>query len=460
MTNARQGEKFYIRTYGCQMNEQDSLHAGQLLRDLGMAEVDLPEDADLVLLNTCSVREKPVHKVVSDLGRLKRLKTHNPKLLLGVMGCVAQQEKDALRKRCPELDLVLGPDHLSQLGDLLDAIRSEHQRGTRVETTFLRREDYAFVNLALDPETLKTRRAFVNIMKGCDNMCSFCIVPYVRGREVSRNSAEILTEIDRLLESGVEDITLLGQNVNSYGRKSDGELSFTELLYAIADRARGTRMDRLRFTTSHPKDVGDDLIRAFSELECLAPHFHLPVQAGSNRVLQLMRRAYTRESYVHSVAALRKVRPDIAITTDLIVGFPGETKDDFNQTVSLMDEIVFDGSFSFLYSPRPHTGAIRLEDTVPLAEKRDWLQHLQERQRVHSLISNEMWIGKTLDVLVESEVHDDELPKGRTAHNRVIHMSGCESVRVGERVRIVVDRATPAVLYGTRGMEYIKTLTN
>lgn len=438
-------KRYYIRSYGCQMNEQDSLHAGQLLDRAGMHAADRPELADLILINTCSVREKPVHKLLSDLGRLREMKQGHPDLLIGVMGCVAQQEKEALLKKCRDVDLVFGPDQLPRLPELLD--KRWQTRRPFAETGFLKRSDYHFVELmpTLSPTQ---KRAFVTIMKGCDNICSFCIVPYVRGREVSRPSRMIFAEIDALLDQGIEDVTLLGQNVNSYGLKTD-ERSFTELLYAIAERARGTSLKTLRFTTSHPKDVGPDLIRAFAELEILAPHFHLPVQSGSNRILQLMRRAYTRESFLHIASALKQSRPDLAITTDIIVGFPGETEVDFHNTLSLMDEVYFDGSFSFVYSPRPYTGAGKLPDPIPLAQKKDRLLMLQARQKEHSLALNQHWIGSTLSALVERDRDAEGRFQARTAHNKVVHFDAETEYHQGDRALVMIQRVSAAALYGS-----------
>lgn len=439
-------KKYFIRTYGCQMNEQDSLQAGQILQASGLEETKALDDADIILINTCSVREKPVNKVLSDLGRLKSLKHQNPQLIVGVMGCVAQQEKEQLLKRSRELDLVVGPDHLRDLPQMID--RLEEKRDAVIQTRFLKRDDYRFINLVPSDLTRIAKRAFVNIMKGCDNMCSFCIVPYVRGREVSRPSHEILTEVEMLIARGVEDITLLGQNVNSYGAKTPGELTFTGLLYAIADRAHGTPMDCLRFMTPHPKDVGPELIRAFAEIECLTPHFHLPVQSGSNRILQLMRRAYTRESFLHIVRELRRARPDIAITTDIIVGFPGETADDVADTLSLMDEARFDGIFSFIYSPRPHTSASRLADTTPIAQKKAWLQQIQARQRKYSMAENLRWMGQTIPLLVEKTAEtSDDYHQGRSRHNKVVHFNG-GACQVGDRVTVAISRVSAAALYG------------
>ncbi len=451
-----QGKRYYIRTYGCQMNEQDSLQAAGLLRAAGMKGVDTPEAADLILINTCSVREKPVHKVLSDLGRLKELKAANPKLLVGVMGCVAQQEKEALFRRAPLLNLVVGPDHLPNLPALICEHWARLESSSRkveplLAARFLKRGDYRFVDLVSQADEARASRsgkqAYVTIMKGCDNLCSFCIVPFVRGREVSRPSEEILQEVEILLAQGVEEITLLGQNVNSYGLKT-GERSFTELLYAIAKRAKGSVLRHLRFTTSHPKDIGDDLIRAFGEIETLAPHLHLPVQSGSNRILALMRRAYTREHYLRIARALERARPDILITTDLIVGFPGEGEADFEETLSLLEEARFDGSFSFLYSPRPHTSAGRLPDRVPLAEKKTWLHTLQERQKALSFERNGMWIGREIEVRVEGREKDGRFT-GRSAHNKVVHFEGIHGYTESSGpVRVRIESRTSAALYG------------
>lgn len=411
----------YIKTYGCQMNEQDSFQMQVLLGKAGFGCGRDEFDADLILINTCNIRDKVVHKVYSDLGRLKTLKEDNPGLVVGVAGCVSATEKDNLQRRFPFVDLIFGPD---QVGEVADLVAQAVRRGTSkavVRSDFNLRQDYKFVNVLPDAEETPVK-AFVNIQKGCDNICAFCIVPFVRGREVSRPYQEVLDEINALVERGVREVTLLGQNVNSYGLKGAGGVSFARLLEMIAAR---TGVRRIRFTSSHPKDVGDDLVEQFAQNPVVAPSFHLPVQSGSTRVLAAMRRQYSRDDYLEIIDKLRSRCPGMRFSTDIIVGFPGETREDFEQTLSLMREVNYDFCFSFLYSPRPRTQALKLGDTVPEGEKLARLAELQALERDMALTRNRTLIGTEQEVLVEGR--DDRAVEhrylGRTAHNKIVHFN-------------------------------------
>src|SRR4030095_12555029 len=365
-------------------------------------------------------------------------------LLLVLTGCQAQAEGQALLKRFRYLDFVLGPDRVGELPQLVSSLEAKQVRSVDY-TQRIKPHDFSFVNLSFQSgESLTT--AFVTIMKGCDNFCSFCIVPYVRGREVSRPSTEILAEIQTLCRHGVKEVTLLGQNVNSYGTKSEGELSFTRLIRRIAEE---TPLKRLRFTTSHPKDVGPDLIAAFREVTILAKHLHLPVQSGSNEVLKRMYRTYTREEYLEIVARLREACPDIALTPDLIAGFPGERERDFQATLSLLDQVRFDSAYSFQYSPRPHTTAGRyFQDDVSSQEKENRLRCLQEKQATVSLSLNRECLGKTFEVLLEGPSKIGATLQGRTTHNRIMHLDLADESKIGEMLWAKATRATPTALVG------------
>ncbi|MCP5464986.1 MAG: tRNA (N6-isopentenyl adenosine(37)-C2)-methylthiotransferase MiaB [Deltaproteobacteria bacterium] len=444
--------KAYIKTFGCQMNEQDSAQMLSLLSQAGYEKTVDPFDAGLVLLNTCSIREKAVHKLYSDLGRLRPLKDEDPDLVIAVAGCVAEQEKAKLQQRFPYLDLVFGPDHIRHLPQMLSEVKEERRKGQEGEakakrvlrTGFEKRQDFEFVNV-LPKEEETPAKAFVNIQKGCDNICSFCIVPFVRGREVSRPHQEIIDEINGLVERGVQEVMLLGQNVNSYGLKNTGDITFAELLQEVADK---TKLKRLRFTTSHPKDVKDDLIDQFANNPILLPQFHLPFQSGSDRILKLMRRQYTREQYMHIVNELKRRVPDIRFSTDIIVGFPTETDDDFEQTLTLMKEVGFDSSFSFIYSPRPYTSAVKIEDDVPQKVKAKRLQVLQDLDREICFEKNKAEVGRVEDVLIEDIYEQSENTlKGRTPHNKIVHFDA-PGRTIGQIVPVKITKANPYSLFG------------
>jgi len=416
------------------MNAYDTGKMRALLVADGFVETAEPEEADVILLNTCSIREKAVDKMRSALGDYRAMKRNGSTVTIGVAGCVAQQEGQRLLDQYRELDLVFGPDAVPQVRKLVrEAIRS---RKPVLDTDFLDLENYPFVS-EVDPADHGVS-AFVTIQKGCDNKCTFCIVPSTRGAEVSRPHAEILEEVRAFVDRGVQEITLIGQNVNSYGLKQAGEITFAQLLRRVA-AVPGVR--RIRYTTSHPRDMGDDVIEAHRDLEVLAPQLHLPVQSGSNRILRRMKRYYKRERYLEIVQKLREARPDIVLSTDIIVGFPGETDEDFAQTMSLLNEVGFVAAFSFKFSGRPGTPALRLKDAVDPAVAQQRLMAYQERQRELSrewMLSLE---GTVQNVLVEGPSrHDEGVVCGRTGTHAMINFPGSIDL-VGQWLDVRVTRA-------------------
>ncbi|MGZ3481521.1 MAG: tRNA (N6-isopentenyl adenosine(37)-C2)-methylthiotransferase MiaB, partial [Myxococcaceae bacterium] len=369
---AQAGKRVFIHTFGCQMNESDSARMAESLRSLGYGATATADDADLILLNTCAIREKAEQKLFSALGRYREVKVSRG-ARIGVAGCVAQQEKDKLLQRVPYVDFVLGPDAISRLPEILARV---DQQERVVETAWMDSEEYVFPRA--DPESARGKvTEFVTVMKGCDNVCAFCVVPRTRGREVSRPVAEVMLEVDSLARVGVREVTLLGQNVNSYA----GGVSFAQLLLRTA---QVPGIERVRFTTSHPHDLSDELIEAFRAEPKICPHFHLPVQSGSDSVLKRMRRDYTVEQYLERLARLRQARPGIAVTTDIIVGFPSESDEEFEATLALTERVRFENQFSFVFSPRPKTGAAMREPEwgpVPHPVKIARLERLQAIQR-------------------------------------------------------------------------------
>ena len=433
------GEKLlYIETFGCQMNVSDSEKVAALLKGEGYAPTRDSSEADLIIVNTCSVREKAEHKVYSYLGRFRGLKRER-RFLLGVGGCVAQQEGERLLKRVPWLDLVFGTHNLHLLPEM---VRAAEQGERRAAVNFIDND----TRLDLFPRTDEgggvTR--FVTVMQGCDNFCSYCIVPYVRGREISRRSAEIVEEIRNAVDSGVREVTLLGQNVNSYGLKTPGELTFAELLREISAI---DALERIRFTTSHPKDISPELIACFAELPKLCGHIHLPAQAGSNAILECMNRGYTRQEYLNKVAALKAARPDIQITGDIIVGFPGETEEDFLQTLSLMEEVRYTDIFSFAYSPRPETAAAAFDSRITRKETQERLDRVQGLQRDMTIERHASFVGTHQAVLVEGMSKRGDQLYGRTDGNLIVNFAGDPSL-VGSLVDVHITRGYPNSLLG------------
>jgi tRNA-2-methylthio-N6-dimethylallyladenosine synthase len=427
---------YYIETMGCQMNEYDSDHLSRILEDSGYLRVSDPEKADFVLLNTCSVRAKAEQKALSRLGRLATLKKKNPRVLLAVAGCVAQQRGVDLLDRFAGLDLVLGPREIGNFRGILAEVK---EGGTRVAAIDTRGTPVSFFG-GFD-YFKHSVKAFITIMEGCNNFCSYCIVPYVRGRETSRPPQELLDEAKNLVLQGVTEITLLGQNVNSYVY---GKTCFSGLLKSM-DELKG--LQRIRFTTSHPKDLSPELIQSFARLEKLCPHIHLPFQAGSNRVLKAMKRGYSREKYMELIDALRNARPGIAVTSDVMAGFPGETEEDFELTLDLIRKIEFDNLFSFKYSDREGTPAAKMEGKIPEAQKLARLDRLQELQRKITLKKNRELIGRSLEVLVEGTSKKGQGLTGRTATNKVVNFIN-DKRYISKLINVTIKRASFNSLWG------------
>ena len=435
-------KKLYIQTYGCQMNQYDSDRIAQVMARRGYDQTDRIDAADLILLNTCTVRDKAEQKVYSALGGWKEFKEFREGVIIGVGGCVAQQEGEKLLKRVPHLDLVFGTHNIHRLPEMVEQVEAAQLRP--VEIDFYR--DPAYMEDPDGAARVRGVKAFVTVMQGCNKVCSFCIVPHVRGRELSRPSAKIIAEVKSLVEKGVIEIMLLGQNVNSYGKLTPGESSFAELLGRI-DAIDG--LERIRFTTSHPQDLSPELTEAFAALGKLCEHLHLPVQSGSDTVLARMRRGYTRAEYFERIQRLRERCPDVALSSDIIVGFPGETDAEFAQTLELLAELEYDEVFSFAYSPRPQTVSAKLyADDVPQQIKKARLAEVQTLQREISLNKNRRCIGNVEEILVDgpSRLKNGQL-MGRTRGNRIVNVAGPESL--AERlVPVQITGATANSLIG------------
>lgn len=432
-------KKVYLETFGCQMNVEESGKIAAQLAEIGYGQTDDAASADLVILNTCSVRARAEEKVIQHLENYSGRKRRQPGFILGVGGCVAQQEGKRLLERLRHLDFVFGTHSIHLVPQMVQAA----EKGRRTaEVDFLDTETRLNLFPTESGEGGVTR--FVTIMQGCDNFCSYCIVPFVRGREISRRSGDILDEIGRLADSGVREVTLLGQNVNSYGLKSPGELDFAGLLRKVA-AIKG--IERIRFTTSHPKDLSPALVGCFAELDKLCSHFHLPAQSGSDRILSLMNRGYTRQEYLTMVAALKSARPDIQITGDIIVGFPGETETDFQETLSLMKEVEFSDLFSFIYSVRPETAAASLSDDTSRKEKLARLDKVQSLQREMTMARHQSFVGTRQQLLVEGPSKRSGQCYGRTSGNRVVNFAGTPDL-VGQLVEVTITTAYQNSLLG------------
>jgi tRNA-2-methylthio-N6-dimethylallyladenosine synthase len=436
-------KKLHIVTHGCQMNEYDSARMGDLLGDSHqMVATDDPKDADVILLNTCSIREKAQEKVFHQLGRWKHLKESNPDLIIGVGGCVASQEGDAIAKRAPFVDLVFGPQTLHRLPEMMETRKSD---GTVVvDISFPEIEKFD----RLPTPEADGVSAFVSIMEGCSKYCTFCVVPYTRGEEVSRPLADVLAEISSLAEQGVREVNLLGQNVNAYrGDMPDGSIcDFAELLPFVAE-IQG--IDRIRYTTSHPVEFSDRLIEAYAEIPELVSHLHLPVQSGSDRILMAMKRGHTAIEYKSKIRRLREIRPDISISSDFIIGFPNETEDDFAATMKLINDIGFDTSFSFIYSARPGTPAADLADNTPEEVKKQRLKILQDRILQNAAEISRRMVGKQETLLVTGiSKKDPGQLQGRTENNRVVNFRSSDHGLIGQFVEATITEALPNSLRG------------
>jgi len=435
-------KKLYIQTHGCQMNEYDSSRMQDLLGEShAMIPTDNPEEADVLLVNTCSIREKAQEKLFHQLGRWKHLKKANPDLVIGVGGCVASQEGDAIAKRAPFVDLIFGPQTLHRLPEMLETPRDNG--AVVVDISFPEIEKF---DKLPEPEA-DGPSAFVSVMEGCSKYCTFCVVPYTRGEEVSRPAVDVLTEVEQLAKQDVREINLLGQNVNAFKDDSSGELIDLAELISMVAKVEG--IERIRFTTSHPVEFTDSLIQAYEDIPELVSHLHLPVQSGSDRILNAMKRGHTCLEYKSKMRRIRKIRPDISFSSDFIVGFPGETEADFAATMKLIEDIGFDHSFSFIYSPRPGTPAADLTDDTPEQLKKDRLKILQTRIIQQSQDISRKMVGNTERVLVTGySKKDPGQLSGRTENNRVVNFSCQQAELIGKFADILIEQALPNSLRG------------
>jgi tRNA-2-methylthio-N6-dimethylallyladenosine synthase len=433
-------KRYHVTTFGCQMNEHDSERMKGMLESLGYQQAQKRDDADLILFNTCSIRESADSRFIGNLGEAKRLKTENPERVVGVGGCWAQSVKDEVFERFPFVDVAFGPGQIHRLAEFLTSDSLTAQG-------YFEFEDFSG-HLPMKRE--REFQAWVQITVGCNMRCSFCIVPSTRGHEVSRDPHELVAEIARLAEDGVREVTLLGQNVNSYGRDlpKNRRLSFAELLRDV-DAIDG--IDRVRYTSPHPTYLREDVMRAHTELPSLCEHIHLPLQSGSTRVLKAMKRPYTRERYLDRVAQIREHVPDVALTTDIIVGFPGETEDDFKETLEVVEQVRYDSAFTFIFSPRRGTVAADLPGQLPHPVKRARMERLVELVQRNATERAQRFVGRTMEVLVEGPSRTDPSKlRGRTRHNKTVNFSGV--ARAGELVDVEIGSATSTTLAGEESL--------
>ncbi len=427
--------KVFIKTHGCQMNEYDSAKMLDVLAEgCDLSLTDEESEADVLLLNTCSIREKAQEKVFSQLGRWKKLKQNKPGMVIGVGGCVASQEGEAIRTRAPFVDMVFGPQTLHRLPEMLRQSRASGNAVVDISFPEIEKFDHL-------PEPRSDGvKAFVSIMEGCSKYCTFCVVPYTRGEEISRPLDDIIAEIVSLAGQGVREVNLLGQNVNAYrGQMDDGDIADLALLIHYVAAIDG--IDRIRYTTSHPVEFSDNLIDAYASVPELVSHLHLPVQSGSDRILSMMKRGHSALEYKHKINKLRKIRPDISMSSDFIIGFPGETDADFNATMKLIDDIGFDASFSFIYSPRPGTPAAFMPDNIDMATKKQRLQQLQTRLLEQANQISRRMVGSRQRILVEGHSRKSELElAGRTENNRVVNFVGPDEL-IGRFVDVEITQA-------------------
>jgi tRNA-2-methylthio-N6-dimethylallyladenosine synthase len=444
-------KSFLIKTFGCQMNERDSEIMAQSFSESGYVEATHIEVADLIIINTCSIRAKAEQKAMSLLGMLRKEKIRRPELKICVAGCVAQQEGEQLLERMPHVDFIVGTQNIYNIPELINKDIGKHRVITNMSDSYSIPRyipDFQSISPATALPVAKLFKKFVTIMQGCNNFCTYCVVPYTRGREISRNKNDIIDEINVLVENGIKEVTLLGQNVNSYGLankvvENGTSYSFPSLLRDVASISG---LKRIRFTTSHPKDLSDDLMRCFQDIAILCHQIHLPVQAGSDSVLLRMNRNYSINSYLQKVSTLRSYCPDIAITTDIIVGFPGETERDFEQTMNLLEHVRFDGSFSFKYSDRPGTQSSGLDGKVPEKIKAERLSCFQSRQDQISLEKNSAFIGTTVPVLIESVNTKGFI--GRSEFNHVVHVDTTIKYTPGNMADVLIYHAGRHSLQG------------
>jgi tRNA-2-methylthio-N6-dimethylallyladenosine synthase len=440
MATVARVKRYHVTTFGCQMNEHDSERMKGMLESLGYQQAQKRDDADLILFNTCSIRESADSRFIGNLGEAKRLKTENPERVVGVGGCWAQSVKDEVFERFPFVDVAFGPGQIHRLAEFLTSDSLTAQG-------YFEFEDFSG-HLPMKRE--REFQAWVQITVGCNMRCSFCIVPSTRGHEVSRDPHELVAEIARLAEDGVREVTLLGQNVNSYGRDlpKNRRLSFAELLRDV-DAIDG--IDRVRYTSPHPTYLREDVMRAHTELPSLCEHIHLPLQSGSTRVLKAMKRPYTRERYLDRVAQIREHVPDVALTTDIIVGFPGETEDDFKETLEVVEQVRYDSAFTFIFSPRRGTVAADLPGQLPHPVKRARMERLVELVQRNATERAQRFVGRTMEVLVEGPSRTDPSKlRGRTRHNKTVNFSGV--ARAGELVDVEIGSATSTTLAGEESL--------
>lgn len=429
-------KKFHVTTFGCQMNEHDSERMKGMLTSLGYSESRERDDADLILFNTCSIRENADNRFISHLGEAKRLKGENPERIVGVGGCWAQSVKDEVFRRFPFVDVAFGPGQIHKLAEFLNSDQLSAQG-------YFEFEDFAG---HLPSHRARQFQGWLQISQGCNCVCSYCIVPSTRGREQSRDPRELLLEAEKLAAEGVREVTLLGQNVNSYGRDlpKESRIRFSDLL-AMIDAVDG--IDRLRYTSPHPKDMREDVIEAHASLPSLCEHIHLPLQSGSSPILKKMRRTYTRERYMDRVEMIRDRVPDCAITTDIIVGFPGETEEDFSQTLEVVEEVGYDGAFTFVYSPRRGTLAADMEDQVPHPVKVERMERLVEAVQRRARERSQRFVGRNMEVLVEGPSRNDPTRiRGRIRHNKAVNFEG--TAEPGQMVEVEISSATSQTLTG------------
>ena len=432
---------FCISTYGCQMNEEDSEKLSGMLKSQGYERTENKEEASIIIFNTCCVRENAENKVFGNLGQLKQLKKKNPNLVIAICGCMMQQVgmADKVLKTFPYVDIIFGTHNAHKFPEYLHRVLQE---GVQVKE-ILNKEEGIVEGLPIDRKS--DVKAFVTIMYGCNNFCTYCIVPYVRGRERSRKSEDIIKEIEELVSQGYKEITLLGQNVNSYGKGLEEDIDFAGLLRKV-NEVKG--LERVRFMTSHPKDLSDDVIMAIKECDKLCEQVHLPVQSGSSRILKEMNRHYDREYYLDLVKKIKSEIPDVTLTTDIIIGFPGETEEDFLDTLSLCEEVGYDSAFTFIYSRRNHTPADKMENQIPDDIKHDRFNRLVEAINKKVVIKNKEYEGKVVEVLVEGPSKNDETKlTGRTRNGKLVNFAGDEKL-VGELVNLKIVRAQPFSLIG------------